>query len=81
MATLRLEVDHYPGQVFRPDLMAYALVTNVVVLTETASQIAVSKEDGSGTVPADEGIFFSEMRAVTGNKGPSAGSAKPFLSL
>jgi hypothetical protein len=51
------------------------------ILTVYAAQIAVGQKNGSGTVIADEGFFFSEVGGKGCNFGKIPRSAKTGLSF
>lgn len=67
MAAFILQGEHHGCQLRVAYFPADTLMADIVILTEDAQQIAVSKEYGSGTVCPDQGSFLSKVSVKTGN--------------
>jgi hypothetical protein len=63
VATLCLQLQHHVCELFRFDLAAQPLLTDVPVLAIHATKVAPAKENRAGTIPATQRIFFTVMRA------------------
>lgn len=76
MAATGLQGQHHISQVVWGYQLAMTQMTNVVILTKKAPQVAMGKKNGSRATTSHQGRFFPEMRAEAGYHRLSAGLAK-----
>ncbi len=58
--TLRLQANHNCCKPFGPNLIPFTAVADIIILTEHAEQIAVSKKNGPGTALPHQGVFLAK---------------------
>jgi hypothetical protein len=79
MAPAALQFEHYPCQAVLIHLAAHSFMTDLVVLTETALEVAVGKKDSSRTAGSAQRRLLTEVGAEVGDFQMSAGAAKSAL--
>jgi hypothetical protein len=71
MAPDLLEFQHHGRKLAIRNRFPNALVADVVILAKIAQQVAMGEKYRAGTVSANQGLFFPEMRVIAGNHGGS----------
>ena len=61
--SLLLQLQHPLGQLLRRQIETFALVRDVVVLTEDATQVAAAEENAAGAIVACDARLFAKVRS------------------
>jgi hypothetical protein len=70
-----LEVQHHLSQLLVVYFGAFAQMTDLIILAKIAQQVTVTEKDGTRSMLANQGGFFTEMGIVGCHDGPTAGAA------